>query len=132
MKFIDAEDDVENQMMFRKVSEDGKIEVAIHPVIFGFRVVAGYVGSQCYSLNYCAGNEQGYIELIYSMVIVALEVANGNFKVFPHQNVKPMFNDPECFRALDMMFKDEDFDMMRLPGLHAKKNEMIRNLWKND
>ena len=51
MKFIPAEDT--EDIYQRLVSEDGKIEMGIYPVIFGYRVRAGYVGSMICQLDWC-------------------------------------------------------------------------------
>lgn len=45
-------------MFQRIVSEDGTIEIGIHPVMFGFRVVGGYTKAQWYEIDWCGGADQ--------------------------------------------------------------------------
>ncbi len=99
-------------MIFRKTRDI--IEIGIYPVIYGYRVRAGVIGDGYVYLDYCAGADQKQVENIYSMVETIInsrmnmmkpdmsknEKSGFIFKVFPKQNRKPMFNDPECFVEL--------------------------------
>lgn len=94
MKLIPAPDHHENQIFQRLVSEDGKIEMGIYPVMFGFRVRAGYVGDYGVLMDWCGGANQGQVELLYSIAKNILE-HRGSFTGVPERSdIKPFFNDP--------------------------------------
>ncbi len=63
MKFK-QEDNDDLELFQRLVSEDGTIEMGIHPVIFGYRVRAGYVGNMFYELDWCGGDKQEDLEVL--------------------------------------------------------------------
>lgn len=71
---INASDDLENGMFRRKVSQDGKYEIGIHPVLFGFRIRAGEVGSQVCMLDYCCVRDLTLLELTYSCVLAVMQM----------------------------------------------------------
>ena len=131
-KFEDSPDD--ENMIFRKI-RDG-IEVGVYPVLFGYRIRAGVIGDGGVWLDYCAGNDLKEVENIYSLVISIMnnridefnsmpgkldrERAFYTFNDFPRQQVKPMFNDFECFMKLSEMCGSEIISI-HLPNLAARK-----------
>lgn len=127
MKFVD--DNTDPHVFYRKVSEDGRLEVAVAPVMYGFRIRSGNAGKGFYELDYCAGNNLAGIETIYSIVLTAL--SNGiDFNKFPVQNTKPMHNDPECFVKLFQLVEGMDLIKVKTPDVHAMKSEYLTKLWK--
>lgn len=129
MKYIN-EKGPDDELLYRKVSEDGKIQIGVHPVIFGFRIRAGYVGCMAYELDYCAGADISQVELIYSMVLTILH-NDIPFKSFPNQNTKPMINDPNCFIKLISLIGDATIIPMKTPKIHDMKRDYISNLFKD-
>lgn len=103
MKFIQAEDHEENLLFQRLVSEDGKREMGIYPVIFGYRVRAGYIGDSYVYLDWCGGDDQTQIELLYSIAKNILENQD-NFKGIPsNSKIKPFYRDEEFFNTIQSL-----------------------------
>ena len=75
-------------------------------MMFGVRVAFNPAGAGWITIDYCAGPERVWQELLLSMVRSILETVPETVTeselhdLFPVQRVKPMFNDPECLRAL--------------------------------
>lgn len=127
IKFIKAENNLENQLYQRLVSEDGKIEMGIHPVMFGYRVVAGYTGSQFLELNWCGGDDQSQVELLYSIAKNILE-QKGNFEGLPLvSEIKPFYNDKK-FLALVMDQIKQPLELINLEPLHLNKQDLLKQL----
>ena len=88
----------------RKVSNCGKYEMGIYPVMFGFRIRAGIVDDGYCPVDYCGGDDLTLINLIYHCILAIIEnrSANGEdpFKDLPVQSSKPMNNDFECLFKL--------------------------------
>lgn len=95
-KFVKAEN--ADYLKNRYVCEN--IEIGVYPVLYGYRVQAGKINNGCYELDYCCGAEQKSVDLIFSIVKTILEKYDLNFKVFPFQNIKPVFNDAVCFSKM--------------------------------
>lgn len=126
MKFVDQ--DTDPDVFYRKVSEDGRLEVCVSPVIYGYRVRAGYAGSFCYELDYCAGDRTETIEQIYRMVLAILS-ADIPFGYFPEQRVKPMYNDPKCTIQLIDLAAELPQEQVDFHDLHEKKIEYLNKIW---
>ena len=115
----------------RKVAHLPEIEIGVFPVMFGYRVRVGMVGSWTMELDYCAGPKQEDVEQVYSLTIAILnknmdKIKEGDFmpaitKGFPKQDVKPMFNDPDCFIALAKEAGDR-VEKVSLEGLEERRN----------
>jgi len=61
IKFESAEDNQENQIFNRLVgtlANGRQFEIGVHPVIFGYRIIGGYVGSNSIELNWCCGDNK--------------------------------------------------------------------------
>jgi hypothetical protein len=92
----------------RLVSENRVWEFGIGKLTItgGIRIVAGKIGSRCFEVNYCAGNDRGMALGILAQVLTIMQgmpefISYSNFrKAFPIQKNKPMINDPECWEAL--------------------------------
>ena len=48
-------------------SENGLVEMYVYPVMFGWRVRAGFVGSMSVELDWCAGDDWENVERPYSI-----------------------------------------------------------------
>lgn len=124
MKFNPAEDDDTNLLYNRIVSEDGLIELAIHPVIFGYRVRAGYVGDEYVHLDWCGGDNQGQVELLYSIAKNILE-NTGSFKGLPGSSkIKPFYKDPDFLIKITGL-TTEPLETIKLPPLHEIRRKML-------
>lgn len=110
----------------RYVDLNHNIEVGIYPVLFGWRVHAGRIGSGCYELDYCCGNTQQYVNLILSLVMSILQKNDANFRIFPFQEQKPVFNDQKCFARLIELAGD--FDIVIADDIHALRPLIMKDL----
>lgn len=129
MKFNPAPDDDNNMIYQRILSEDGKIEIGIHPVMFGYRVRAGYVGDSYVHLDWCGGDDHSSIEILYSIAKNILE-DRGHFKGVPsHSNIKPFYKDME-FMAEIMKHTTEPLQIVKLPPLWQFRQRMMDQAMK--
>lgn len=127
MKFLPAEDDRLNQLYQRIVSEDGKIEIAVHPVIFGYRVRAGYVGDCYVHLDWCGGDDHSAVEMLYSIAKNILE-AKGNFEGIPDRsNIKPYYKDVDFMKEL-MKLTTEPLEVVKLKPLGQCRIQQLKDL----
>lgn len=130
-------DDNENYIYrrVRKVGTLPKIEIGVYPVMFGYRIRVGMVGSWAVELDYCAGAQQEDVENIYALTMAVLN-KNMNkiqpfhrirdiFEGFPRQDVKPMFNDPDCFNELTKA-AGKDVEKVELKGLKERRNQYFK------
>ena len=111
----------------RYVDLEHNIEVGIYPVLFGWRVHAGEIDSGCYELDYCCGNQQLNVDLILSIVITILQKNDANFKVFPFQDFKPVFNDAKCFSKL-IELAGADLQVVKADDIHQLRPIIMKNL----
>jgi hypothetical protein len=126
MKFKPAPDNDKDMIYQRIVSEDGKIEIGIHPVMFGFRVRAGYVGNPWVHLDWCGGADHSAVEILYSMAKNILE-AKGDFRDLPPcSKVKPFYKDPS-FIAEVMRHVVAPMEMVKLESLEQFRQKMLNN-----
>ena len=82
----------------RLVSENGLVEMGTYRVLFGWRVRAGFCGSSCCALDWCAGGNFTDAERLYSLCKAILEKRPEDRSCFdglpPHSEIKPFFLDP--------------------------------------
>jgi hypothetical protein len=123
MKFIDS--DSNENLLYRKVSENGEIEIGVWPVIFGYRIRAGYVGMSWCEIDYCAGDKLKDIEFTYAAAL-ALLCDNKKFSEFPIQNRKPIYNDPEFEAKLIAATSHLTLEKIDLSQLYEKRTEYLR------
>jgi hypothetical protein len=119
-----AEDCNENQIYQRLVSEDGKIEMGIHPVIFGYRVRAGFVGDCGVNLDWCGGDDHKQIEILYSVAKNILEHKNSFHGVPTHSKIKPFYKDEEFVKEI-MSLVTQPFEIVKLKPLYLDRAKMI-------
>lgn len=86
----------------RLVTEDGKIELGIYPVIYGFRVRAGYSNSGACIIDWCCGdNAMLLIVLYYRLKWHIEDNPRAPFKGLPASSKKkPITEDPEFFKEI--------------------------------
>jgi len=127
MKFLEAEDDNQNNLYQRLVSEDGKIEMGIFPVMFGYRIRAGFVGNGMYDLDWCGGDDQKQLELLYSIMKNILE-ARGNFRYIPPSSIiKPFFNDHDFVNRINELVS-KPLQVVVLKPLHLDRQKLMASL----
>ena len=97
----------DNFSMLRLVSEGGKWEVDLYPVLFGVRIRCGQVGACAVVLDYCAGadiNLRVEILLLVLQVLEAMDEAStteGDIdRAFPKWTRRPIDRDPICLPKL--------------------------------
>ena len=133
MKFVAEEDSNEDQIYAKVVSENGLVEIGIHPVMFGFRVRAGFAGSQTYDIDYCGGADQLQVETLYSMTVAILSQREEDRRAFAgmpgFSKVKPYFKDTEFSDWITSSAK-QNYTHVSLPPLQAIRDKMLNQLFK--
>lgn len=131
LKFKETQPTEETGFLYQMISECGKVEIGIFPVIYGFRVRAGYVGDGSCRLDYCCGNSQIMTEILFSMVKNVLEQreAGRSLWIFPKQVRKPFFQNDHEFTEFISMIDSGTFERILLPDLHKLKEEVINELF---
>lgn len=108
---IDTTDDLENGLFRRKITADGKYELAIHPVLFGFRIRAGVVGAFGPALDYCCVADVQLLQMTYNCVLAIMNgrEASGEpmFADFPMPRDK-YYREPDCKIKLIMLASKGD------------------------
>lgn len=128
---IKAEDHDLNQIYVRYIDPEYNVEIGIHPVIYGWRVRAGYIGDDWCHLDYCCGSDPIMLKFILSVCKTILETNGCDFKVFPRQHVKPITSDAHCFSELISLMDASKFEMVDLPPLGPLKAKSIEEIFKN-
>lgn len=103
LELKEADDDNVNKFYQRLVSSGGDIEMGIYPTIFGYRVRAGYVGSGIYELDWCGGDDQKQVELLYSIMKNILEHKGGFLGVPSASVIKPFYKDENFVNKINEM-----------------------------
>lgn len=131
MKFIDDNNtNPQAELFYRKVSECGKIEIGVAPVLYGFRVRAGYTNDFMYHIDYCAGNNLDQVQRIYSIVLSILSARTHDFfEGFPVEHVKPMHNNPQCFIKLIHLLGTNEVINVKTPNIHNLKQNLFHELF---
>lgn len=125
MKFQVAKD---NEAYYeRLISEDGRIEMGIYPVAFGYRVRAGYVGNQWSEIDWCGGADQGQVEMLYSIAKNILE-NHGSFSGLPiASKIKPFFHDGDFVETIHSKVT-KPFELIKLKPLSEYRNQLFKKL----
>ena len=116
MKFKPA---THTEDLYERLVINDSIEMGIHPVIFGYRVRVGSVGSLCYDLDLCGGDNLEMIDLLYNGTRQIIEgqlreQGKINYSEFPIQHTKPFFKDMEFlkdFCALVLKYREHEFNV---------------------
>lgn len=87
----------EGELLHRRISENGLIEIGVYPVIYGYRIRAGFAGYMVCELDWCAGADWERVNRLYSIMMAILgQRPEGPdcFDDLPSQSrVKPFYND---------------------------------------
>lgn len=122
-----AKDNTKEHLYQRLVSEDGKIEMGIHPVMFGYRVRAGYVGLMIYEMDWCGGDDQTQLELLYSIAKNILENKNSFDGVPPISMIKPFYKDDNFVKHIESLVT-KPLEIIKLKPLSLDRAKMMKNL----
>lgn len=107
--------DIETELYLSKTDEDKTIIFGIYPVMFGYRIRAGYIGLQWYELDWCAGDDPIQINLLYSICnhCLLLRDKKDPFKDLPRiSKIKPFYNDPEFVSVLNNETSNSNFSLL--------------------
>ena len=122
MVLVKNEPDLTNLYFEKRSSPSGLVNMAIYPVIFGWRVRGWLSSNFCCSLDWCAGDSQGDVERLYSILFNILshrEEDTNAFNDLPMvSSVKPYFNDDEF--VVNVMSKvTAPFELIKLHDIHT-------------
>jgi hypothetical protein len=121
-------DSTDDGFVFHMVSECDNLVIGVYPVIFGFRVRAGFKNDYSYGIDYCCGNSKGDVELIFSVVKNIIEQRSENpFAGFPRQDMKPFMKNKTEFKQLIGMIDKPSYQRVLLPDIHSIKRDYLSN-----
>ena len=123
-----AKDNTKESLFQRLVSDDGKIEMGIHPVMFGYRVRAGYVGIMMYEMDWCGGDDQAQLELLYSIAKNILENKNSFDGVPTISMIKPFYKDADFVKHIESLVT-KPLEIVKLKPLNLYRNKMMKNIY---
>lgn len=111
----------------RLVSEDGKIEIGIYPVMFGYRVRAGFIDAFCSEIDWCGGADQTQVELLYSIAKNIIEHQGDFTNMLMSSEIKPFYNDTEFTSHITSLTK-APLEIIKLQPLSVYKKKLMNNL----
>lgn len=89
---------------------DGKIfEVGIHPVLFGYRVVGNFQGSNVFELNWCCGDNKLILHMTQKVMMNLLEQGTPLFDIPFASDIKPWPKDKEFIERVAKLMKNPVF-----------------------
>ncbi|TXH09634.1 MAG: hypothetical protein E6R03_16450 [Hyphomicrobiaceae bacterium] len=98
----------ENYLIRRYVSEHGRWEVGLSPVLFGVRVRASLVGEAWCDVDYCAGDDWAFAAELLATVVIILESFPESVsgrevnRALPQWHARPI-NKDDCWPKLQAM-----------------------------
>lgn len=128
MKFKAAPDNTESCIYCRMLSENNVVEIGIYPVMYGYRVRAGFVSDPVWSMiDYCGGNDQVNVEILYGAVLKLLEnrtEQNPFIGLHANNRIKPFYRDEQFMKWL---FNEADsFRLKCLPPLEEVRIQFMK------
>lgn len=102
-------------LLYAKCDIDKNIIMGIYPVMYGYRIRAGYYNLNFYELDWCAGNEIEHINILYSMCYYCLSKRSVNdpFINLPATSIrKPYYNDEDFLLKIKNDLKDITFSVL--------------------
>jgi hypothetical protein len=104
-------------LYYRLISESGLVEMGVWPVMFGYRVRAGFAGSMFVALDWCAGGNWPDVERLYSLCRAILTRRPDDHSCFDglpgSSQVKPFFRD-RAFTDAVVREAGGDVELIRL------------------
>lgn len=104
-RFLKAAPDRQEDLFFNIIS-DGKVEMGIHRVMYGYRIRAGYVDEQWLHWDWCCGSNNFLVSLTYGIARTLLTEGVDFRDVPSHSRVKPWNKDEAFMWALDTKLKE--------------------------
>ena len=120
MEFERIEDDLENRYFYQKRNKNTNITICLYSVIYGTRIRV-YQNEYGCEVDYCGGSDQEMVEHLYSLVETILtEMNEKDYKFFfwPTQRIKPMQNDPRCYKQLIKLVKGNLIEEIKFPDVN--------------
>ncbi len=120
MNLISADDDLFNLYFQKKTSATGLVNMALYPVIFGWRVRGWLSTGHCCHIDWCAGGEQGEAEKLYSMlynILSSREEDEHAFDNLPEASRKKPYYYDSYFVAAVARNLVAPFELLKLPPL---------------
>lgn len=127
-------DDIKNAMFFRHETEDGQWEVGIYPVIFGFRIRAGEVGSPTVRLDMCIADSWLNMRSIFPIVCKIIEERGRvpDIHEWPHAKIRPVWKDDDFMAQLVLMSRDpESLDEYDIPNFRDIRESYLNSVIMN-
>jgi hypothetical protein len=122
MKLVAVEDDLSECLSNVRYSDDGRIEIGVYRVAFGWRVRAGFRGSVAFELDWCGGGEWSDVEALYSIAKAILEKRSTDrdcFRGIPGSSTrKPYFNDEKFVTTILRLAGEVEPIKLKIPELH--------------
>lgn len=127
------EEDPTEGLLLRRT--DGKVEMGLGMVLFGWRVRAGLVGDMCYHCDWCCGDDPWIVVGAYQMMRRFLEAGVSWNRLPPSSKIKPFTLDDEFMAAMKVLMDEvggfgpeqeeaivkEEWDLGRLRREQMKK-----------
>ena len=112
MKFQNAPNDVTNTgLILRVVSETGQVEVGVYPVLFGYRIRAGYVGEPYCMIDWCCGDSEQMLHSHYISLLLILHRREEDaccFEGIPRSSsIKPCWKDKAFTSSLTALLLED-------------------------
>lgn len=109
-KFVKIPDEEQILNKYAIMLSDGKIfEVGIHPVIFGYRVVGSFQGSNGFELNWCCGDNKLILHMTQKVVMNLIEQGTPIFDIPFASDIKPWPKDKDFIERVAKLVKNPVF-----------------------
>ncbi len=131
---IDIKSRPEDAMFRMRITDCGRYEIGIHPVLYGFRIRAGVRESQWCDIDYCCRQDLSLLNLAYNCVqTIMQERALKNESVFENFPIpeNKFYNDTLAISSLiKMMTECGPCEPVKitLEELQSYREEMFQNL----
>ena len=117
-------------LLYRHVTPDQRVELGIYPVMYGFRVRAGWNGSVCCQWDWCCGAEDPVIREGFSIAKKLLwerrDDENPFFGIPTYSEIKPYPKDPKFSIAIRSLAGQFEIDP-NIPSALELRKEFIES-----
>ncbi len=121
MKFFPAPNILDESYFDVRTSENGSINIAVFPVMYGYRVVGWRTGDCGCSINWCGGDSQDNVERLYAIALNILQQRDEDVHAFDGipfiSNIKPFFLDVDFCKEINAL-TTEKVEPVTLTPLH--------------
>lgn len=111
-KWVKVPDDDKFAILNRhrfKMADGRTIEVAIHTVMYGWRIIANYVGDHTYVLNWCCGDNKIVLYATQKIVMNLIEQGTPINNIPFCSDIKPWPKDAEFIEKVAKLIKNPLF-----------------------